>query len=167
MRWTFLLAMAAAAACSVVTASAEPRSVVDPANLRSGPGLAWPIIGVVPAYTSVEILTCAQGNTTGWCKVQYGDAAGYIAASVLAPEGASGVMVAPLATRYSVHIYSAPSRGAAVLGVIPPETTVDSSGCAKRAFRDWCRVSYNDVSGYVRRSLLKRFNAVLGTPSLF
>ena len=121
----------------------------------------------MPAYASVDILTCLQGNTTGWCKVQYGDTAGYIAAAVLAPQGSSGVMVAPLATRYSVHIYSAPSRGAAVLGVIPPETTVDSSGCAKRAFRDWCRVSYNDVSGYVRRSLLKRSNAVLGTPSLF
>ena len=111
-----------------VNASAEPRSVVDPANLRSGPGLAWPIIGVVPANTSVEILTCAQGNTTAWCKVKFGDSAGYIAAAVLAPHGSSGVMVAPLATRYSVHIYSAPSRGAAVLGVIPPETVVDFLG---------------------------------------
>ena len=123
MRWKFLLAIRALPmACSGVSASAEPRSVVDPANLRSGPGLAWPIIGVVPANTPVEILTCLQGNTTAWCKVQYGDATGYIAAAVLAPHGASGVMVAPLATRYSVHIYSAPSLGAAVLGVIPPET---------------------------------------------
>jgi uncharacterized protein YraI len=162
MRWRFLLAIGVAAACSGVNASAEPRSVVDPANLRSGPGLAWPIIGVVPAYTSVEILTCAQGDTTGWCKVRYGDAAGYIAASVLAPVGPGGVMVAPLATSYSVRIYSAPSRGAAVLGVIPPEIVIDSSGCKQRAFRDWCRVTYNDVSGYVRRSLLKRSNAVLG-----
>lgn len=162
MRWTFLLAIGAAAACSGVNASAEPRSVVDPANLRSGPGLAWPIIGVVPAYTSVEILTCAQGNTTGWCKVKYDDAVGYIAASVLAPQGPSGVMVAPLATSYSVRIYSAPSRGAVVLGVIPPETVVDSSGCRQRALRDWCLVTYNDVSGYARRSLLKRANAVLG-----
>jgi uncharacterized protein YraI len=162
MRWRFLLAIAAAAACSGVNASAEPRAVVDPANLRSGPGLAWPIIGVVPADTPVEILTCAQGNTTGWCKVSYGDAVGYVAASVLAPRGSSGVMVAPLATSYSVRIYSAPSRGAAVLGVIPPETVVDSSGCRKRAFRDWCRVTYNDVNGYVRRSLLNRSNAVLG-----
>ena len=167
MRWKFLLAFGAVMACSGVGASAEPRSVVDPANLRSGPGLAWPIIGVVPANTPVEILTCLQGNTTAWCKVQYGDATGYIAAAVLAPHGASGVMVAPLATRYSVHIYSAPSLGAAVLGVIPPETVVNSSGCKKRAFRDWCRVSYNDVSGYVRRSLLKRSNAVLGNPSPF
>jgi uncharacterized protein YraI len=162
MRWTFLLAIGAAVACSSINASAEPRSIVDPANLRSGPGLAWPIIGVVPAYASVEILTCAQGDTMGWCKVKFDDSVGYIAASVLAPQGSSGVMVAPLATRYSVHIYSAPSRGAAVLGVIPPETVVDSSGCAKRAFRDWCRVTYNNVSGYVRRSLLKRVNAVLG-----
>jgi uncharacterized protein YraI len=162
MRGKFLLAIAAAAACSGVNASAEPRAVVDPANLRSGPGLAWPIIGVVPADTPVEILTCAQGNTTGWCKVSYGDAVGYVAASVLAPQGSSGVMVAPLATSYSVRIYSAPSRGAAVLGVIPPETVVDSSGCRKRAFRDWCRVTYNDVNGYVRRSLLNRSNAVLG-----
>jgi uncharacterized protein YraI len=162
MRWTFLLAIGAAAACSGVNAFAEPRAVVDPANLRSGPGLAWPIIGVVPADTPVEILTCAQGNTTGWCKVSYGDAVGYVAASVLAPRGSSGVMVAPLATSYSVRIYSAPSRGAAVLGVIPPETVVDSSGCRKRAFRDWCRVTYNDVNGYVRRSLLNRSNAVLG-----
>ena len=128
MRWTFLLAIGAVMACSVVTASAEPRSVVDPANLRSGPGLAWPIIGVVPAYTSVDILTCLQGDTTGWCKVQYGDTTGYIAAAVLAPHGSSGVMVAPLATRYSVHIYSAPSLGAAVLGVIPPETVVELLG---------------------------------------
>jgi len=167
MRWTFLLAIGVAAACSGVNASAEPRPVVDPANLRSGPGLAWPIIGVVPANTSVEILTCAQGNTRGWCKVKFGDSEGYVAASVLAPQGSSGVMVAPLATRYSVHIYSAPSRGAAVLGVIPPETVVDSSGCKKRAFRDWCRVTYNDVTGYVRRSLLERSNAVLGNPPLF
>jgi SH3-like domain-containing protein len=94
--------------------------------------------------------------------VKYDDAEGYIAASVLAPQGPSGVMVASLATSYSVRIYSAPSRGAAVLGVIPPETVVDSSGCARRALRDWCRVTYNDASGYVRRSLLKRVNAVLG-----
>src|SRR5208283_141206 len=92
MRWTFLLAIGAAVACSAINASAEPRSVVDPANLRSGPGLAWPIIGVVPADTSVEILTCAQGNTTGWCKVKFDDTVGYVAASVLAPQGSSGVM---------------------------------------------------------------------------
>ena len=162
MRWKFLLAVGDAMACSGVGASAEPRSVVDPVNLRSGPGLAWPIIGVVPADTSVEILTCAQGNTRGWCKVQYDDAVGFIAAAVLAPQGRSGVMVAPLATRYSVHIYSAPSLGASVVGVIPPETVVDSSGCKQRGFRDWCGVTYNDVSGYIRRSLLKRVNAVLG-----
>ena len=109
MRWRFLLAIGVAAACSGVNASAEPRSVVDPANLRSGPGLAWPIIGVVPAYTSVEILTCAQGDTTGWCKVRYGDAAGYIAASVLAPVGPGGAMVAPLATSYSVQYIQLPA----------------------------------------------------------
>jgi uncharacterized protein YraI len=156
-----LFIVATAALVSAPAAWAAAKTTIDPANLRSGPGLAWPVIGRVPASGEVHILTCGQGNTRGWCQVRYGDQKGWLAASTLAPSGRWGVKVAPLATRYSVHMRSQPTPSAGVVGVIPPQTVVSVNDCMKGWHGGWCHVTYEGKSGYIRQSLLGRRNAVI------
>jgi SH3-like domain-containing protein len=96
--------------------------------------------------------------------VTYDGDTGWVAAKVLAPSG-GGVKIAPLATRYSVHVYATPSLNARVVGVIPAETQVDVTGCQNHSGRSWCHVNYGDASGYIRGSLLKRVDAVLNPRS--
>lgn len=162
MRSKLLFIVSATALIGASGAGAAGSSTaIDPANLRSGPGRAWPVIGMVPANGQVHILNCAEGNTRGWCQVTYGSQKGWIAANVLAPTGKWGVKVAPLATRYSVHVRSQPSFSANVVTVIPPQTVVSVTDCMKGWHGGWCHVTYEGKSGYIRQSLLGRVNTVV------
>lgn len=143
-------------------AMAKTGTATDSAAVRSGPGFAWPVTGQISANKKVHILTCATGNTRGWCKVRYSAGTGWIEASVLAPSGASGVKIAPFKTRYSAHVRKQPNLGSKVVGVIGPGEIVSVSHCTRGWRSGWCHVNNGRQSGYIRRSILERSNAVLG-----
>ena len=140
---------------------AKTGAAMDPAKVRSGPGFAWPVTGKISANGKVHILTCATGNTRGWCKVRYAAGTGWVEASALAPSGASGVKIAPFKSRYSLHVRKRPNLGAKVVGVIKPGVIVNVNNCTRGWREGWCHVNNGRASGYVRRSLLERSNAVL------
>ncbi len=109
----------------------------------------------------MHILTCAEGNSRGWCQVRYKGKKGFVAAGALAPSGAHGVQVAALATRYSARVHAQPNSASNVVTVIPPDTVVKAGNCVQGWHSGWCHVTYSNKVGYVRQSLLKRQNAVL------
>lgn len=161
MRLKLILAATAAMMIGLAGAMAKTSTAMDSANVRSGPGFAWPVTGKISANGRVHILTCAMGNSRGWCKVSYSAGTGWVEASVLAPSGASRVKIAPFKTRYSAHVRNRPNLGSKVVGVIGPGEIVNVNNCTQGWRAGWCHVNNGRKSGYIRRSLLMRANAVL------
>ncbi len=68
-------------------------------NLRSGPGTGYAVIEVMPAGSSVDVLSC----TGGWCRVAYAGETGYASRSYLG--GATTAYVTPPVTTYATYPY--------------------------------------------------------------
>jgi uncharacterized protein YraI len=66
-------------------------------NLRTGPGMGYPVQAVVPAGAAIDINSCG----VEWCHVYWGAAAGYVAGRYLATSVT--VQVTPLARFVVVH----------------------------------------------------------------
>jgi hypothetical protein len=79
-------AFATLVALAPICASAAPAVVNTTVNLRQGPGTSAPIIGRIPAGSSVEIGTCSGE----WCQATFQGMSGYVIASALAQGGAPG-----------------------------------------------------------------------------
>jgi uncharacterized protein YraI len=60
-------------------------------NLRTGPGMGYPVQTVVPAGAAIDINSCG----VEWCHVYWGSAAGYVAGRYLATSVT--IQVSPLA----------------------------------------------------------------------
>ena len=81
----FLMAAAVGAALFAPTvASAALADVTGAVNMRTGPGVGYPIIQVLPAGARVDSY-CAGG--TFWCQVTYGGVTGWVSSSYLAHVG--------------------------------------------------------------------------------
>jgi uncharacterized protein YraI len=55
-------------------------------NVRSGPGVQYPVIGVIAANTSATVADCMPGST--WCMVDSGGLHGWADSAYLAQNGA-------------------------------------------------------------------------------
>lgn len=62
-------------------ADAAPARITANINVRSGPGVQYYRIGLLPAGSPVEVYGCLQGYT--WCDVSYGNMRGWVAARYL------------------------------------------------------------------------------------
>ncbi len=80
-----------------LVAGAWPSTTTTNANVRSGPGTAYGVLGTLPAGSPVDVIAC----TGNWCQTQYG----YISAGLLG-QGATG--------------YGAAGYGAAGLAGVAP-----------------------------------------------
>ena len=76
MRWTALAALALP-----VVALAQQAYTNRLVNVREGPDIQYPVVGTLPAGTSVYIEGCLEGWT--WCDVQFGPDRGWIYAPYL------------------------------------------------------------------------------------
>lgn len=50
-------------------------------NVRAGPGTYYPVIGIIPPYSTVNIIGCVSGWK--WCDVMYGGFRGWVAGNYL------------------------------------------------------------------------------------
>lgn len=144
---------------SLFGAAALAHPVSSPANLYSGPGAKWPVIADIPAGGEVNVINCGPGWSRDWCHVSYGGKKGYVVAATLAPSG-NDVIVAPIVTTDLANVRKGPGAKWAVVGVLQPDTTVNVSYCVNGWLNGWCRVHYEDKTGYVRGALLKRQGAL-------
>jgi uncharacterized protein YraI len=74
---TSSMAMAAAAllALSLTALPAAAATATANLNIRSGPGVGYPVIGVIAANTPVTVTSCAPASA--WCAVEAGGQQGW------------------------------------------------------------------------------------------
>ncbi len=74
-RTTILLIGLAAAAgtMAVLPASAGEERTTSNLNLRTGPGMHYPVHAVIPAGSLVEVIACGHE----WCHLKWGGTVGY------------------------------------------------------------------------------------------
>jgi uncharacterized protein YraI len=156
----FSLGVAAAAACLFSFAvSAEP--VTSPTNLRSGPGLKWPVLAAIPAGTDVDIVNCYGGWKHDWCNVHYNGFNGFVLAYTLAPSpSGNNVWVAPVVTTDLANVRKGPGKNWPVVAVIQPGSAVNVLSCTGGWLYRWCKVDVAGTTGYVNNLLLKRQGAL-------
>lgn len=65
---------------SCAGALARPAFTTFNANLRSGPGVGSPIVGIVPDQAQIEVGSCAGS----WCGVNWEGAEGYLSSTLIA-----------------------------------------------------------------------------------
>jgi uncharacterized protein YraI len=67
--------------CLPLSAFALDGYVSANVNLRSGPGLDYPVVSVLPQWTGLQVMGCVNGYA--WCDVQVGPDRGWIYAEYL------------------------------------------------------------------------------------
>lgn len=143
----------------LLTSVAWAAPVTSPANVRSGPGVKWPVVATIPAGADVQVLQCGGGWKRDWCKVSYGQTSGYVAAGVLAPSG-NNVVVAPVVTTELANLYKGPGMKYPVIGAVPGGATVNKGACYGGWKASWCIVNYDGKVGYMMENLLQRQGAL-------
>lgn len=128
-----------------VTGGSTPAIVADgPLNLRSGPGVSYSVLALMPTGAS---LTITGALTNGYYPVTYNGTAGYAAAEfiqILSTQTAT--------TTARLNLRSGPGSTYAVLLVIPNGATVTITGSAQNGFYP---VTYNGTSGYASSTYLR------------
>jgi uncharacterized protein YraI len=150
---------AAALAACLISFSASAASITSPANLRSGPGLKWPVLAAIPAGAEVDVINCYGGWKHDWCNVHYAGFNGFVLAYTLAPSG-NDVIVAPVVTTDLANVRKGPGKHWPVIAVLQPGTAVNVGYCAGGWLYRWCRVNLGDRTGYINSLLLKRQGAL-------
>jgi len=100
-------------ALSCGAAFAEPAILETNAKLRSGPGMQFATLVVLPGGTTVDVMDCGGR----WCAVAYGQRQGYVARSLIDFEETVAVVQAP-AQIYASTYASYPAYGAYIVGPI-------------------------------------------------
>ena len=140
----------------------------DVLNLRSGPSVAYPVVGTIPPGGHGVHLV---GPCQAWCPVSYNGALGWVNPAYLAPEPASEepvlpahgyVAVAPpmarkhgrlpsywqvtgVAEGESLKVHEAPSSTASIVHAFEPQSV-----CIKLAGscqKPWCQVTFPGLNG--------------------
>ncbi|PPQ36751.1 hypothetical protein CKO16_17145, partial [Rhodoblastus acidophilus] len=94
-------------ATTSASVSARPAVITTNANLRSGPSVASPVVGIVLAGAAIDVGRC-RGS---WCRVSANGGAGYVSSTLIA-FGGGGVSVATLPPSGVVGVSSGyPSGG--------------------------------------------------------
>lgn len=68
---------------AITVADAYPAQTTGTVNVRAGPGIGYAKIGVLGAYTPVDVDYCRPG----WCSVSFGYGSGWVSASYIAGGG--------------------------------------------------------------------------------
>lgn len=107
------LAMALAAASTLVEAADYLASTRTAAILRAAPMLASAQLGIVPAGTSLQVIACFDEGT--YCKVEGEGVSGFVAGQLLFVEGTGESVDAAERARWEA-IRAAPTYWEATLG---------------------------------------------------
>ncbi len=152
---------------STAPASTNTGKVTYDANVRSGPGTSYSIIGDVKAGDTVTI----TGTDSGWYKISFNGGTGYIASS-LVNTGSAAPTPAPTPApststnktgrvNYDANIRSGPGTENPIVGDVKAGATVTITGSEK----GWYKVSYNGVTGYIASSLVDETGTAAADPN--
>jgi len=121
-------------------------------NLRSGPTTTHRIIRSIPASTSVEVISQADG----WSNVKHNGTEGFIRSDLLSSTGATGATssaaaIATLRTTTGVNFRTGPSKNDSVIRLLPVNTTVD---VLENLSTGWSMVRVSGSVGYISSEFL-------------
>jgi uncharacterized protein YgiM (DUF1202 family) len=131
-----------------VTPPTRLATTTDNVNLRTGPGLTFSVIRVVPVRTEVT-LTGQEDN--GFRSVSVAGQPGWIASDYLTTEGTEPQPTGTATTTDRLNLRSAPNTTSAIIIVIPAEATVSLTGQSTNGFRS---VRYGNQSGWAFEAYL-------------
>jgi uncharacterized protein YraI len=121
-------------------AAATPATTTDDLNLRSGPGLGYAVLLVMPAGAGVDVTGDPDG---GFYPVTYGGTDGWASGDYLSFGGGGGSGSAT--TTDFLNLRAGPSLDAAVLTVMPPGVAVTLTGGSSG---DFVSVTYGGLDGW-------------------
>jgi N-acetylmuramoyl-L-alanine amidase len=156
-------------------------------NVRSGPGMNYPIIGQLDTEDTLPVLG-RSGDDNDWLYIQQDDTQGWVAFFTVTVRGktdslpvftvgGSGDTTVPennvIRTRFNVRLRKAPSIAESVLEVVPFRSVV--TPLARTDSGDWLYVLYKQTSGWGVADLfdisdelldaLPVYNAAVHTPT--
>jgi uncharacterized protein YraI len=99
-----LLAAAAILVLSTGFAAALTAVAESDVNVRSGPGTAYQVIGLLPEGSAVEVAGCGDG----WCRVSFRGGSGFVSARYLDMAGAPPAIAAVPEPYYPEPYYDEP-----------------------------------------------------------
>lgn len=162
-------ALAATVLCATLVAGAGPIAIAAPAtaaqlvttanlNVRSGPGMSYPVIGGLRHGASVTVLSSA----TGWATIRYQGKTAYVSLSYLRAPVSPPVSPPPTPTpraikqtTANVNARSGPSLDDSVIRVVPTGTTIQTTEVVENDFAQallggktvWMHVRYLSSTG--------------------
>ena len=126
----------------------EVQSTVSNLNMRSGPGLAYPIISSVPTGERMHVLE-QQGD---WSKVRHDTTEGWVAAWYTKQLGEANKQTGQLVVSKvdRLNLRSQPSIDAAVLTQLSAGDQASMVG----DHGQWVEISFNQVKGFVAKEYI-------------
>jgi uncharacterized protein YgiM (DUF1202 family) len=150
------------------TPAGQTATVIDGAlNLRSGPGLGYSVITVMPDGATVTITGALQN---GYYPVRYGSTNGYASATYLriggTPSSPTPTATAPAidtaTVLESLNLRSGPGTTFSVLALMPAGATVSITGAQQNGFYP---VRYNGINGFASATYLRLSSQPTPTPT--
>lgn len=130
-------------ASGFVSVSAEEVKVTTAnLNLRSGPGLEYSIITVMPQGSQVTV----TGYSGIWAKVNYGSYSGYASTNYLVDKGGATMAY----TTANLNLRTGPGTSYAIILTMPKGSSVSVISTSG----GWSKVTYSGKTGYASASYL-------------
>ncbi|MGI8483097.1 MAG: SH3 domain-containing protein, partial [Thermomicrobiales bacterium] len=145
--------LASAAPGDTTTSTGLTATTTDALNLRTGPGLSFSIVLVLPAGSKVALT--GLPDTNGFRSVSYQGNTGWAFSSYLAADAAPPSPNATATTTDALNLRSGAALTYPVITVLPARSTVTLTGQNVNGFRSvtyqgysgWAYSAYLDVSG--------------------
>lgn len=144
-RWILAIVLFASIVCEMPTISAKGETIIintKSLNVRSGPGLTYPVTGSLKQGERAEVL-----STSGdWHEIQFGSDAGWVASWLVTSdkEKASAAMTA-VSKVNALNIRTEPSLNAAVIGQMNAGEAAAMTGRQG----EWASIVKNGMEGWV------------------
>ncbi|MGN7388477.1 N-acetylmuramoyl-L-alanine amidase [Sporosarcina sp. SAFN-015] len=144
-KWILAIILFASIVCEMPTISAQGETVIintKSLNVRSGPGLTYPVTGSMKRGERAEVLSTAGD----WQEIKFGAGTGWIASWLVVNEGATKQTATTAVSKVNaLNIRTEPSLNAAVIGQMNAGEEAVMTGRQG----EWASISTNAVDGWV------------------
>lgn len=140
---------ASTAAPYSVTSADDTVVVTSDANIRSGPGTSYDVIGSAAAGTELK----RTGTASGWSRVVYNGSEAFIYDSLIKVKGSDELqeMSGTLTVTSDANLRSGPSTDDSILGTASKGAKLTITG----KIGNWYRIEYNGVTAYINGNLVE------------
>ncbi|WP_252502862.1 N-acetylmuramoyl-L-alanine amidase [Sporosarcina sp. Marseille-Q4943] len=144
-KWILAIILFASIVCEMPTISAKGETIIintKSLNVRSGPGLTYPVTGSMKKGERAEVL-----STSGdWHEIRFGSGTGWIASWLVVNEEAKELAAMSAVSKVNaLNIRTEPSLNAAVIG----QMNAGESAVMTGRQGEWASIVKNGIDGWV------------------